>query len=269
MTLLLNISEIAIITGDNPYKTKRDYLIDFWKKNNKNDYDNYINLIGFVKENDEDIVKRISCKNNIQLSTDILGCIKSKNTCELNKMKKDILKKVDNISEIEKKEITKSIINITNTNFGIKNENDISKIYESITGNKIIKDDKYRKIKIFSYNNFDIYIGGKIDGINENTKCIIEIKNRIHKLFYSLRDYEKVQIMSYIYLFNSSKGHLVEAHKKKDETNINIIEVEYDEQFMKYIIHKIYIFIKFYYSFINDNDMKINLLKNDNNIDFN
>ena len=75
--------------------------------------------------------------------------------------------------------------------------------------------------------------------------------------------------MSYIHLFNSSKGHLVEAHKKKNEIDINIIEVEYDEKFMKYIIHKIYIFIKFYYTFINDNDMKINLLKNDNDIDFN
>ena len=100
MTLLLNISEIAIITGDNPYKTKREYLIDFWKKNDRLDYDNYINSIGFIKENDEDVIKRISSKNNIHLSTDILKCIKSKNTCELDKMKKDILKKVDNISEI-------------------------------------------------------------------------------------------------------------------------------------------------------------------------
>ena len=33
MELLLNISEIAIITGDNKFKSKREYLIDFWKKN--------------------------------------------------------------------------------------------------------------------------------------------------------------------------------------------------------------------------------------------
>jgi hypothetical protein len=68
MMFLLNISEIAIITGDNPYKTKRDYLIDFWKKNNKDDYEKYVHLIGYIKENDEDIVKRISNKNNIDLS---------------------------------------------------------------------------------------------------------------------------------------------------------------------------------------------------------
>ena len=39
MNLLINISQIAIITGDNPYQSKRDYLIDFWKKYDKNDYE--------------------------------------------------------------------------------------------------------------------------------------------------------------------------------------------------------------------------------------
>lgn len=35
MELLFNISDIAIVTGDNQYKTKRDYLIDFGKKMQK------------------------------------------------------------------------------------------------------------------------------------------------------------------------------------------------------------------------------------------
>ena len=64
MDLLFNISEIAIITGDNIYKTKRDYLIDFWKKYDKNDYEKYVNLTEFIKEDDKDIVQKISVKNN-------------------------------------------------------------------------------------------------------------------------------------------------------------------------------------------------------------
>ena len=59
MNLLLNISEIAIITGDNPYKTKRDYLLDFWKKNAKNDYLKYQQLTKYTKVTDDDIINKI------------------------------------------------------------------------------------------------------------------------------------------------------------------------------------------------------------------
>ena len=58
MDLLINISEIAIITGDNTFKTKREYLIDFWKKNLKDDFNKYKEITNFVKETDDDIIKR-------------------------------------------------------------------------------------------------------------------------------------------------------------------------------------------------------------------
>jgi hypothetical protein len=268
MDLLINISEIAIITGDNSYKTKREYLIDFWKKNLKDDFNKYKELTSFVKETDDDIIKKISNNNNIDLSAELKNCIKSKNTGDLNSLKTVIFEKIGNLKEEDKKEITKSITNLTNTKFGIKNENDVTKIYENMTGNKIIKDNKYHKIKIFQYDNLNIFIGGKIDGISIDSTTLIEVKNRVHKLFYELRNYEKVQIMSYMYLFSVYKGHLVEAHKKKDETNINIIEVEYDKNYMDYIINKIVIFIRFFSTFIINHELKINLLKNNTEIDF-
>lgn len=259
MNLLLNISEIAIITGDNPYKTKREYLIDFWKKNSKDDFDKYKKITEFIKETDEDIIHKITSKSNIDISLELKDCVKSKNVYELNNIKKNIFEKMENLTEIEKKEITKSITNVVNTNYGIKNENDVTKLYENLTGNIIIKDNKYRKIKILENDQYNVYIGGKIDGINNQTNNIIEVKNRVKKLFYTLRDYEKVQIMCYMYLFNSKKGELVEAYKKK-ETTINIIEVDFDKDYMQEIINKILFFIKFYINFLQDDQMKIDIL---------
>lgn len=267
MELLFNISEIAIITGDNPYKTKRDYLIDFWKKNAKNDYQEYIKLTQFVKETDDEVIKKITSKNNIDICADLAKCIKSNNTNDLNIMKKNILEKVSNLPEVEKREIEKSILNVTNTKFGIRNETDITKIYEKMTGQIITKDNKYKKINIFENKNYKISIGGKIDGINNESCTIIEVKNRMNKLFYELRNYEKVQIMCYMYLFQTKKGHLVEAHKKKDETNVNIIEVSYDEDYMKYIFEKLIDFSMFYIKFIENHDMKLKLLTTTNEIE--
>jgi hypothetical protein len=268
MDIIFNISEISIITGDNKFKTKRDFLLDFWKRNLKTDFEEYEKLTEFKKENDEEIIKKITSSNNINISSELQKCLLSKNTNDLNDIKKTILTKMDNLSENDKLELTKSITNITNTKFGIKNEHDIFKLYETLTKESIIKDNKYKKIPVYSINGNNIYIGGKIDGINTINHNIIEIKNRIHKLFYTLRDYEKVQIMSYMYLFDSLKGHLVEAHKKKDNTDINIIEVDYDPIYMNSILEKIIKFSIYFFDFINNHDLKIKILNNNIEINF-
>jgi len=266
MNLLLNISEIAIITGDNPYKTKRDYLLDFWKKNVKNDFLKYQQQTQYTKVTDDDIIKKISSNHNIDLSTELKKCNKTNNINDLDTMKNEIFKKIENLNEVEKDEITKSIKNVTNTKFGIRNENDVTKLYENITGNSITKDNKYYKIKLFEIDDINVFIGGKIDGINE-TGSIIEVKNRVNKLFYELRSYEKVQIMCYMHLFNAKEGHLVEALKKSN-TTINIIKVEYDEEYINYIIDKIKVFAIFFKDFIHNHDMKMNIMQNNIEVDF-
>ena len=66
----------------------------------------------------------------------------------------------------------------------------------------------------------------------------------VNKLFNELRSYEKVQLMSYLYLFNAQKGFLVEALKKKDSTDINIIECLFDNEYMQTILSDVKRFIE-------------------------
>jgi hypothetical protein len=263
LNLLFNISEIAIITGDNPYKSKRDFLIDYWKKHYKSDFEECQKAINYInKETDEEVIQKISNKNSFNIESEMKKCSETNNLETLNETKKIIMEKVKNVSEEEKKEITKSITNLTNTKFGIKNEFDVTKIYENIKSCNVIKDDIYRKKKIIVTEKYSVCIGGKIDGINLNENCIIEVKNRMTKMFYELRNYEKVQIMCYIYLFGKEKGHLVEALRKKIGTEINIINVEFDNEYINYIIDKIKIFSEYFYNFINNHDEKIRILSN-------
>jgi hypothetical protein len=258
--VLINISEISIITGHNIYKSKKDFLIDFWKKNNKDDYQKYIEITNFSKETDDIKIKNISFKNNINIENELKKCSKTKNITDLNLLKKNIFDKIDNLSENDKKEITKSINNVTNTKFGIKNEFDVCKVYETMTNSKILKDNKY-KIKTITENDYlSVSIGGKIDGINNENGRIIEIKNRMHKLFFTLRDYEKIQIMCYLFLHDALEGDLVEAFKNKDGVELNIINVKYDNEYMNNIIQKITDFTLFYIDFIKNHDFKISLL---------
>lgn len=261
--ILFNISNIAILTGDNPYKKRKDYLIEFWEKYEPEDYQKYKNLTKFNKYTDTELIQIIAKKNNIQINQDLNKCLLSADTNQLNDTKKkleDDIVKNSNINASEKKEILKSINNVTNTNFGTRNETDVLKIYESMKNCSVLKDNIYRKKKIYDDSKAVLYIGGKIDGISSEDNTIIEIKNRVSRLFYTLRDYEKVQVMCYIYLFNYVNAHLVEAHKKKDKTDINIIEVMYDNDYMVNILNKITRFYGFFEIFMENEHAKIQLL---------
>lgn len=268
MNILINISQIAIITGDNPYQSKRDFLINFWEKFDKKDFDEYKEKIKFVKENDIEVINKLSKKNKLNLDNELKNCLESNNINDFKKAKIELLNKVENLSEKEKNEISNSINNLTNTNFGTKNENDITKIYENMTGKIFIKDNFYKKKCIVKNNLFNIYIGGKIDGIDSDKTHIIEIKNRVKNLFYKLRDYEKVQLMCYLYLYSIEKGHLVEALKNKSNPEINVIELIYDVEYMKYIINKLIIFGNYFVNFMNDDLLKKNILLKKDEISF-
>ena len=71
--------------------------------------------------------------------------------------------------------------------------------YIKETGDKVNTIDKFFKKDLFKTKNNIWSLGGRIDGINEE-KTLIEIKNRVRRLFYKLRDYEKVQVFAYMYI---------------------------------------------------------------------
>ena len=265
MELVLTISQISILTGHNIYQSKRDYLINFWKKTNVEDYEKYKDLTGFELKDHKTVFQNISKKNNLELNNDLYKCYNSKNANDLEKNKQDILEKVKNLNEKDKKEITDSIMNLSNMRFGVKNETDVCKIYEQMMNCEIVKDNLFVKEKVIEdkKSKFSIILGGKIDGINKKDGTIIEIKNRMNKLFYELRGYEKVQLMCYLYLFKSTKGYLVEAYKKKDGTDINVISCEYDEEMMNKIINVLNDFGKYYMKFLKNHSMKLELLNNE------
>lgn len=264
MKLVINISKIAVLTGHNPYQSQRDYLIDFWKKTNKDDFLKYKEITEFEIKDSNTVFNDIAKKHKLDIHDDLYNCYKSKDTIELNKTKKKLLDKIEKIDEKDKKEITESIKNLSNTRFGIKNEDDVCKIYEEIMKCEITKDNLFIKKTIFENDKFSIQVGGKIDGINKKDGTIIEIKNRVNKLFRELRGYEKIQLMCYLYLFKSSKGYLVEAHRKKDKTDINIIECEYNEDTINKVINVLKNFGTYYVDFMNNHELKIELLTNEN-----
>ena len=269
LNLHIFISEIAIITGDNPYVSKRDFLIDFWKRFDELDYIESVRLAEVkAKVSDIEKIKQV-CKENgfeekkvQEIEKKIKQSTSVKDTKSLEIVKEEIKTLMQPIkSEEQKKDLEKSVVKMANTNFGTSNEKSILELVETQLGEKIIKDDVYRKKLIFKEGSLGICIGGKIDGLCLESNKIVEIKNRVKKLFFELRGYEKVQMMCYLFLHNVNYGKLVEAHKSKRGVEINIIDVPRDEIYLDSIIGKIILFGKFFAQFIGSEEMKKSFLK--------
>ena len=175
--------------------------------------------------------------------------------------KKNIIQKLDIKEDKEKIEFTKILDEYSNTNFGKNNEYKSIHIYTKLTNEPVIEYKKFTKQILFKSREYEWYIGGKVDGLLRD-KSIIEVKNRIHKLFRVLKDYEKIQIYSYMFIFNSKKAFLVETFFKNIQPETNIIAVSFDINYWEYIIKKIENFVLLFNKFMENRELKIKLLEN-------
>lgn len=232
-------SEIAIITGHNPYE-KRQKVIDRLVSQY---FPELLEGYELIPLDNREFLEDLSKKTNIDISKELKATDNSKNTKELQINQKKLidkmtenLKKDPTISNKQITEVKKAIKSATNTQFGTTYENDGIKKYTELTGENVLEDNSFRKYKLLETKDYVFYVGGRIDGFlldSENTNVckVVEVKNRMRKLFKKLRDYEKVQCHVYMKLWCTLNSDLIEIYKGKDETESNIINVPFSNTF--------------------------------------
>ena len=281
MKIFLNASEIAAMIGKNKFKPPSEVIFRIWQKYFYDDFNNTIKNLEkksikvIPKETDTESVKRIIKEQKIDVKKELKECLQSENINDMHKKKQEILKKIPkDISKEQKAEFKKSLVNMTNTNFGTRNENSIFNKYKEKTGNNAILTNEFYKRQIYEYNlneeKVEWFLLGKVDGLiinedDEKENTIIEIKNRMYRCFYHLREYEKIQTYSYMYILNHRKAHLVEALKNKD-CDINIIKVDFDDEYWEYMYSSIENFINYFMNIFIKNDKLKELIIIDENL---
>lgn len=114
-----------------------------------------------------------------------------------------------------------------NTDFGIAKETPIVAEFERASGWSVSSDSTLYTKTFFNPNtNREFKIQGKIDGRLADGR-ILEIKNRIRSLFYIVRDYEAIQVQTYLELIECPGAVLCEALLKQ----LHWIEIERDPEF--------------------------------------
>lgn len=269
--LCIYASELSNLIEVSKFKPPATVLMRIWEKNFPQDYNYHkknllsnkieVNNNDTSKETFNKFKKSLSKKKQKEVCINMEKCLEAKNVNSMINQRRELLKEVQELPSKDKEKIKKSIIEMTNTNFGIKNENKSIHIYTQLTGIPVLKLNDFFRKQICKDSGFSWFIGGRIDGILEN-RTVIEVKNRMHKLFNKVKDYEKVQTYCYMYILDSNISQIVETYMNNRTPETGILEIEYDENYWEFILNRILIFIDYFNKFIKSSEMKNNLLIN-------
>jgi hypothetical protein len=121
------------------------------------------------------------------------------------------------------------------TNFGTKNE---SKTANADSAN-LYEDDTFYKYKVCEIEGTTYEIVGRIDRFeigDFNQKILVEIKNRTRCLFNTVREYESIQVQTYLQMVKLNMARLVEQHNNERKSYIIMRD---DEKWDREIIPKL------------------------------
>lgn len=246
-TCYIKASDIAACIGYNKYKNVNDLLDEYCNK--------FRLLFGKPKENSkrDDILEVINEKLP-ELSAVIQKTVKDVDfhkldNDEISEMVESAREKIssnEDLTEIQKEEVFDELKSKIYRSYGEVSEEKTSKQIIKETSKKLVKDKKFYKLEIYRTDNVKFIIYGQTDRIEYNedgSKVLIEIKNRMNRLFKFVPKYELVQIQIYLRLIGLENAKLVEQYKDTIYTHI----IKIDNTMIDNVISKLEIFCKHIY----------------------
>jgi hypothetical protein len=281
MSVNFSVSNLFVIMNMNYYSKFDKVLTACWRSYNLSDYKAWsekVALEGKVNKTQSahKQLEQIQRQCGVPIMKDVYKSQASNCVATLNKSQNDISTKVDSIKTDVKKmstltkanvsteEIKKLVSEATNTRFGNFQEAGAIKTFE-VQCDKTVSSGQCRlTYNIGEFNGVDWVLVGKIDGMTADNE-VVEIKNRVKKLFNQLRDYEEPQIRTYMSLMNNApKGFLVENLRSPGGNQINTIEVNLVDKpvyFQDSVLPAIIKFAQFFHIFFKTPQMKAELME--------
>lgn len=217
--MLIHASEIAACIGKNPYQSRKDMLSTIFKRTFQSKYEAQSTIV--TKEDTVAALISTKTKSDPAVKNAIETIIKSDaNACaatvlEVVAQSAVILKASVLLTPHELDIIQEHCKSTAFKSHGtVKEETSMRKLGDLF--GTLVKNNSYEKRRIPKAP-FALFIGGRNDGIasalesdEDQRDILVEIKNRMRRLFNKVVDYEKVQIMSYMYIFEMERAKLVE-----------------------------------------------------------
>lgn len=252
-SVILYASQIAACIGCNRHKKPAEALEAMWERVAPGSYRDALRRTGCTTEADRVqalIDQDAAVRTMITEST--LGCADSYDVAsKYDAAVREIAKM--NIPPEDRKIVDATIKRNLYTNYGTASEHHaLTKIRETL-GINAKTDDTFYKMHVADVDGVSLWVGGKIDAITEDRSLVIEIKNRIRRLFYKVPFYEIIQLQTYLQLLDVSRGAVVECLTVPGDSLINVVPVRRDKDLWNdVIIPKMKAFVRVFLELLTD-----------------
>lgn len=243
MQFTINSSEAAACIARNPYQERDDLVLRYLKTYSPSAYINYSKRTGEktlaekvtqLKRKLESTHQSVAKSLREQVNSTLKAVEGSSNysdkvVASVNAVQEQ-LGSLSNYTIKEKQLIQEEMRKQMYTTIGSKKEKNVLDDMENIT----IKRGYCTRYVIDAYtpkgDAIKVYLGGKVDAFqtDSNGECIIvEVKNRMRRLFGCVVDYEYVQVMCYMFIHNLKKAKLIERFQ--NETKEHTVNFDNDQ----------------------------------------
>ena len=206
-------SQVAVCIGANRHKKASEAMEAMWYRISPHGYYAALERNG-LKTEDQNIIdimaRHLEVKGLVDKSL-TLPCGSSDQVAQNYGCVSKDLDSVDLDSE-EKRLVDDVLKRNLYTTYGNRHEQGMIDHIRTRLGIKCRQDPAFHKqLAGYSRGGVPWYIGGKIDAISEDGETVIELKNRVNRLFFRAPYYEVIQVQTYLQLLDVERGALVEC----------------------------------------------------------
>lgn len=252
-------SKLSNFCAMNRHVEQKQCFLDTYKKNFHGDYIKILKKIKHEDKNQQnkDIIKKLNFEKDI------------KNVIETGKNRTKLLKSIEfkmneeykNIPENKRKILIQNVKKQADfkikTQIGTKKENVCLDKFENLKNIKITSRNDELFTDTIESENVILNIKGKIDGINDEEKILVEHKYRINRLFETIPMYERFQITLYLKYTSMENCMLIQTYKDEQ----SILTMKWSDEEYERIHKKIIENLEKFYSIVSNPKKLENLVK--------
>jgi len=202
--VVIKASEVAACMGNNNYRKPAEVIDDLWKKVSPDTFKGQTrddaNLEALAKSDEAQATLKAALEETPESSDEVQTILKRV---------QDLVANDGKLSTQQKSQVNDHMRKMIYTTHGINSEDKTADLDEA----ELMTDDTFYKWTIAVIEGTQYQVVGRIDRYQkkeDGTKVLVEIKNRTKALFNKVRDYEFVQVQTYLHMMNLQDARLIE-----------------------------------------------------------
>lgn len=209
----LRASDVAAIIGCHRYKPREEVFDEYWKKFSPTTF------IGETKG--EAACAALSASDFAQDVLQVVSNMKPKDSTEVQTICANVRKHIESDTKLSPEQKAVVIEHITShvyTSHGTRSEDKTSDKVVADEGVRLVRDNAFYNYSVCTIGDTEFVVCGKIDRIEERpdgSRVLVEIKNRMRRLFNEVVEYEMIQVQVYLQMMGLVHARLVEQYNNQ------------------------------------------------------